>query len=103
MKLRFTNLLLIAALVFTLASCGQKNSAETAPEETMEESHDHGMEAEATEETPQTKEYTSTYICPMHCEGSGSEEPGVCPVCGMDYVMNKKLEEVEPGHEGHNH
>ena len=32
-----------------------------------------------------SKEYTSAYICPMHCEGSGSEEPGKCPVCGMDY------------------
>ena len=31
------------------------------------------------------KEYTSAYICPMHCEGSGSEEPGQCPACGMDY------------------
>ncbi len=30
-------------------------------------------------------EYTSTYICPMHCKGSGSDNPGVCPVCGMEY------------------
>jgi len=34
------------------------------------------------------KEYTSAYICPMHCEGSGSESSGKCPVCGMDYVEN---------------
>ena len=33
-------------------------------------------------------EYTSTYVCPMHCEGSGAEEAGQCPVCGMDYVLN---------------
>ena len=39
-----------------------------------------------------TKEYTSTYVCPMHCEGSGSEEPGVCPVCNMDYVKNPEKE-----------
>jgi hypothetical protein len=37
-----------------------------------------------------SKEHTSDYICPMHCEGSGSEKPGTCPVCGMDYVKNKK-------------
>lgn len=37
----------------------------------------------------QGKEYTSAYICPMHCEGSGSEETGKCPVCGMDYVKNE--------------
>ena len=37
----------------------------------------------------QGKEYTSAYICPMHCDSSGSEEAGKCPVCGMDYVKNK--------------
>lgn len=35
------------------------------------------------------KEYTSAYICPMHCKSSGSEEMGICPVCEMDYVANK--------------
>ena len=36
----------------------------------------------------QGKEYTSAYICPMHCEGSGSESAGTCPVCAMDYKKN---------------
>ncbi len=40
--------------------------------------------------------YTSTYVCPMHCEGSGSEAEGKCPVCGMDYV--KQDEHVKDGH-----
>lgn len=35
-------------------------------------------------------EYTSAYVCPMHCEGSGSDTAGLCPVCGMDLVENKK-------------
>jgi Cu(I)/Ag(I) efflux system membrane fusion protein len=35
------------------------------------------------------KEYTSAFICPMRCEGSGSEVAGECPVCGMKYVKNK--------------
>ncbi len=34
-------------------------------------------------------EYTSDYICPMHCEGSGSDTAGLCPTCGMDYVLNE--------------
>ena len=34
------------------------------------------------------KEYTAAYVCPMHCEGSGSDQAGTCPVCGMDYVAN---------------
>ena len=45
-------------------------------------------------------EYTSTYICPMHCEGSGSSEPGNCPVCKMAYVKN---EDHQADHEGHDH
>jgi hypothetical protein len=58
----------------------------------------------------QGKEYTSAYVCPMHCEGSGSAEPGKCPVCGMDYVKNEEHSDDghehnhdEDGHEGHNH
>lgn len=44
------------------------------------------------------KEYTSEYVCPMHCEGSGSASPGICPVCGMDYVLRSEHEK-----DGHNH
>lgn len=49
------------------------------------------------------KEYTSAYICPMHCEGSGSETAGKCPVCGMDYVANEDYKAKEGDHEGHGH
>ncbi|RMG84627.1 MAG: hypothetical protein D6714_07505 [Bacteroidetes bacterium] len=54
----------------------------------------------------QGKEYTSAYVCPMHCEGSGSDQPGKCPVCGMDYVKNEKAanhDHDHDGHEGHQH
>ena len=44
-------------------------------------------------------EYTSAYICPMHCEGSGSDEAGSCPVCGMDYVKNKNAEGHDEMHD----
>ena len=30
--------------------------------------------------------YESAYVCPMHCEGSGSDKAGTCPACKMDYV-----------------
>jgi hypothetical protein len=43
-------------------------------------------------EEAQGPEYTSTYVCPMHCEGSGSEEAGTCPTCGMDYVLNEQID-----------
>lgn len=40
-------------------------------------------------EQAEKKEYASAYVCPMHCEGSGSDEEGECPKCGMDYVKNE--------------
>jgi hypothetical protein len=40
-------------------------------------------------------EYTSRYICPMYCKGSGSDAAGVCPVCGMDYVLNETYKEQD--------
>jgi len=33
-----------------------------------------------------TKAYTSAYVCPLHCAGSGSDRPGTCIGCGIDYV-----------------
>ena len=44
------------------------------------------------------KEFTSAYVCPMHCEGSGSEEAGTCPVCGMDYVAKADHDAKEHKH-----
>jgi len=46
-------------------------------------------------------EFTSKYVCPMHCEGSGSHEEGKCPVCGMTYVLNADYQ--EESEENHNH
>lgn len=63
-----------------------------------------GNKSSTTEQ--QGKEYTSAYICPMHCEGSGSDEVGKCPVCGMDYVKNENQKadgQKDDNHEGHNH
>jgi len=38
----------------------------------------------------------------MHCEGSGSDTEGQCPVCGMTYVLNENYTE-EGNHSEHNH
>ncbi len=66
------NVALIVVLAFSMAivsSCGSDTKAKS--DETAQ----------------QGKEYTSAYVCPMHCDGSGSAEEGECPVCGMDYVV----------------
>lgn len=60
----------IGILVATMVACSSTG--------TSNETHD--------EKT--SKAYTSMYICPMHCAGSGSDSMGVCPVCKMDYVKN---------------
>ena len=78
------NFVLIAlfAIGLALTSCGNTSNDSAKTEQSAK----------------QGKEYTSAYVCPMHCKGSGSDKVGTCPVCNMDYVVNK-----DHGHEGHDH
>ena len=74
-------------------------------------SHDHSHNQDGVENVDKSgPEYTSAYICPMHCKGSGSDSAGTCPVCGMDYVVNEDLNKEdnddhdhEDGDHDHNH
>lgn len=96
-----------------LTSCGTETAAdaENATEEATEAVEEaatdaaKSMEEGAEEMVDKTgPEYTSAYVCPMHCEGSGSKGPGKCPVCDMDYVMNEDAGlEASGDHEGHDH
>ncbi|MFC4221103.1 heavy metal-binding domain-containing protein [Flagellimonas marina] len=98
-----------SALVLTVSCKGKMEEAkEISTEATMEhEGHDmdkmdhegHDMDNMETADK-RGKEYTSKYVCPMHCEGSGSDEEGKCPVCGMTYVLNEDFE-MEEGHDQH--
>lgn len=81
--------LTVVVLSLSLAACGGGHQ------------HDHGTdagksEAATTHSHDQSPAYTSAYVCPMHCEGSGSDKAGQCPVCGMDYVALE--EHVKDGH-----
>jgi len=49
-------------------------------------------------EQAEKKEYVSAYVCPMHCEGSGSDKESECPKCGMAYVKNEDHKK-----DGHTH
>jgi len=66
-----------------------------------------GDGASKTDADAQGKEYTSAYICTMHCKGSGSDKPGTCPVCPMEYVVNENYKgegtESHGNHDGHDH
>ncbi len=78
-------IVLVGVFMFTLSlqSCGHKHSEKTHTHEQVDKSG---------------PEYTSEFICPMHCKGSGSEEAGKCTVCGMKYVLNE-----DKDHSGHDH
>lgn len=84
-----------ATVIFSLQSCGNKKSKNNASTEQTEQT-EHSELHEHSEK--QGKEYTAAYVCPMHCEGSGSDQEGECPKCGMAYVKNEN-----PKTDGHTH
>lgn len=86
-------LLIPVFLAFALVACNNESNA-TQTDQSKESTDREG-------DAKQGKEYTAAYVCPMHCEGSGSDSPGTCPVCGMDYVKNEK--HADHQHDGHDH
>ena len=69
--------ILFFAFTLAMASCKDKVQESNKKEDVKTE-----------KKAEQGKEYTSAYVCPMHCEGSGSAVEGSCPKCGMTYVVN---------------
>ena len=87
MNTRIKTIAGIAVISLMLLSVSCKGKTESDKEAKTEQS----------EETAELgKEYTAAYVCPMHCEGSGSDEEGTCPKCGMAYVANE--EHTKDGH-----
>lgn len=107
--LKVAQILAISVGIMVLfAACGESASTTnqaTTTEETQgqEEAHDHadGHDHEHSHGTANASHgegeaYTAAYVCPMHCEGSGSDAPGTCPVCNMNYVA--QADHVADGH-----
>ncbi len=69
-----------------------KDSVNTPIENTVDENSIDTSSVEKTETNSENagldEEYTAKYICPNHDKGSGSDEPGDCPVCGMELIEN---------------
>lgn len=105
----------VGAILFSLAlfvfSCGGNSHSHDhgEGEHTHEEAghehdhdgadHDHDHDHDGHQEAGAHGEgtaYTAAYVCPMHCEGSGSETEGTCPVCNMAYVA--QAEHTKDGH-----
>ena len=53
---------------------------------------DHSHHEHSKKETKREKNGTGVFYCPMHCEGDKTyDEPGDCPVCGMDLVEEQSM------------
>ena len=64
------------------------------------------LAAEATTQ-PTTQQADGKWVCPMKCEGSTSDKPGNCPVCGMKLQKEKAADkhgaaEAKPDKAHHN-
>ena len=82
-KMRLFLMFALTAGLLMGTSCGNsEGTVETKPEQTKTD------EGGQKDDEKLGTEYTSAFICPMHCKGSGSGKEGTCPVCGMDYVKN---------------
>ena len=94
------NLISLVLILGAAISCGNNTQSSDTEGATTSES----MQTDQGEDSKESVEYASAYVCPMHCKGSGSNEPGKCPVCNMDYVANKDHEmHHSHDHDGHNH
>lgn len=91
MKPIFNIMLLVCTVLWigSMASCKHEHGPHT---------HTHNPDGSIDKSGP---EWTSDYVCPMHCKGSGDSKKGTCPVCNMKLVKNK--DKKSTGHEGHDH
>lgn len=80
LKAIFLSVLLVTSMGLIVSCGGNQSNGEGQDHDHSQMQHEQTIHGEG-------MEYTSKYVCPMHCEGSGGEEPGTCPVCGMDYVL----------------
>jgi hypothetical protein len=77
--MKATKILMALFIAGAISSCGNR-------EENPEQTNTQNAVVTATNTTDK-------YVCPMNCEGSGSDQPGKCPVCGMDLVLNRNYQE----------
>lgn len=60
---------------------------------TEDHKHHHGSAQSASHDSgSQHSKDTGVFYCPMHCEGDRTyEQPGDCPVCGMDLIEEQSF------------
>lgn len=91
MKSILNTAILICSMVLigSITSCKHEHGPNT---------HTHNPDGSIDKSGP---EWTSDFVCPMHCKGSGDSKEGTCPVCKMKLVKNK--DKKASGHDVHDH
>jgi len=77
-------IIFLTSMIFTLSACSQgdmENSAESMSSVSSETAIEHGL-----------KHQDPRYVCPMHPQII-RDQPGNCPLCGMDLVVKQVDEE----------
>jgi len=58
----------------------------------MPDSHNHSHHENKPDKKSESDKGTGVFYCPMQCEGDKTyDEPGDCPVCGMDLVEEQNM------------
>jgi hypothetical protein len=80
---------LIIIVLITTYSCSSHEKCDATLRDTTNISilqNDSAKEQAAT--LDEDTDFIARYICPNHCNGSGSVEFGSCTICGMELIEN---------------
>ena len=96
-KIQIVLISIIFAFTGVLYSCAEDTSADDNTDSVrVEQGQDVTNENETVQDDTttvnnDTKVNVAKYICPNRCDGSNSDNPGNCPVCGMELIENPDL------------
>lgn len=87
---------LFVAGVSAFTGCKSSGKKTTPEQEQVTPGTEHEMEAPDTAAVDTSATAEVHYQCPMKCEGDKTyDQPGKCPVCGMDLVaVNEEMHEA---------
>lgn len=86
--------LIVIIFAVSISACNNTDKNSENNTDSLQTEISDSTETSNTAETIEDDyDYTAKYVCPMHCEGSGNDQPGSCPVCEMDLIENLDYQE----------
>ncbi len=83
---------LIIILIIISFSCNRNNSEKSNNLDTAMACKPNSIKLQSSEKQAPTLEedddFIAKYVCPIHCNGSGSDKQGICSNCGMELIEN---------------